>query len=279
MPRPSRAQRFLSAHSAIERQLRAVVAADTHLRFYNLVDQAALVSPAVEAHKYQLKEFADLRNAIAHGDPLKPLADPYERTVRQIEAIAAVILAPPLLVDVIDVASVKTCVESDRLLDAVITMRTGDFSQLPVIDNGMVAALLTAETVMRHLAAVPSPAALISTTVGDALPDTEDPDNFVTLGTDATVFDALLAFDRYTARGATLDAIVVAQEPDSLLRSIVTAFDMPKLLEAARRAPAQSFLVQAARLKPIASVAEPVERSNVGSITSDLLKPRIPSEG
>jgi CBS domain-containing protein len=235
--RRTRAQRFLRAYAAIETGLRALVAADRHLRFYDLVDRAASKSPAVAAHLNALKEYADLRNAIAHGDPIRPLADPYESTVRGIEGIAEVILAPPLLIEALKVPEVETCRGDTPLLDAALAMKRGDFSQLPLVEAPTITALLTAETVMRFVAhQAKSLHSLATATVRDALPHAERQDNYMVVSGSATVFDAIGAFERASRAGTSLDAIVVVDPAaTSPVLSIVTTFDMPVLLAAARR--------------------------------------------
>jgi hypothetical protein len=149
----SRADRFLAAFNQVEQLLRDRISADRHLRFYELVDRAARSDATVAAFAIDLKEFADLRNAIVHERGSgKPIANPYPETVAAIEATCELIRTPPRVSDVIRVDRVETCEPRTLVLDAASVMRTGDFSQLPVIIDGKVAALLTAETVMRFIA-------------------------------------------------------------------------------------------------------------------------------
>lgn len=58
--------RFLNAFSSIEQQLRKITRRGKETRFYQLVDEASASTPAVASYKDDLKEFADLRNAIVH---------------------------------------------------------------------------------------------------------------------------------------------------------------------------------------------------------------------
>lgn len=234
----SRADRFLGAFSAIERRLRVIAEADRGASFYALVDRAGQRSRAVLQFGVDLKEYADLRNAIVHerGDG-RPIADPREETVTAIEVIQKVLEDPPRLLQVLKV-SVQSCGSADPIGLAARQMYDGDFSQLPVYDGHSFVALLTAETVARWLAAsLESGIGLVEEApVRNVLGYAEDQDNHQLVSRDATVFDALQSFDIYSARGKSLDAILVthAGKRDEKLLGIVTIYDIPRLLAAVR---------------------------------------------
>lgn len=234
----TRADRFLTAFSGIERKLREIAEAEKSASFYALVDRAAQRSRAVAQFRADLKEYADLRNAIVHerGNG-HPIADPRQGTVKAVEEIRRVLEDPPTLLRVVKVA-VETCRVDDPVGRATRQMYDGDFSQLPVYDNGAFAALLTAETVARWLAAcLEGGIGLVEEApVRDVLAHTEDPDNHRLVSRDATVFDALQLFDSYNERGKSLDAILVthAGRRGEKPLGIVTIYDIPRLLAAVR---------------------------------------------
>jgi CBS domain-containing protein len=236
--RVANADRFLAAFSGIERKLRELADADRSASFYSVVDRAAQQSRAVAQFRTDLKEYADLRNAIVHerGDGY-PIADPRDRAVHAIEEIRRVLEDPPRLLQVVKV-SVEACVVDDPVGRAARQMYDGDFSQLPVYDNGSFVALLTAETVARWLAAcLEGGIGLVEEApVRDVLAHTEDADNHRLVPRDATVFDALQLFDAYNERGKSLDAVLIthAGRREEKLLGIVTIYDIPRLLAAIR---------------------------------------------
>ena len=59
-------ERFLNAFSKIEKYIRKLIAGDRRATFYALVDDASKKNSAVNTYRTDLKEFADLRNAIVH---------------------------------------------------------------------------------------------------------------------------------------------------------------------------------------------------------------------
>lgn len=234
----SNAERFLAAFSGIERRLRELAGADRSASFYALVDRTAQRNRAVRQFSTDLKEYADLRNAIVHerGDG-RPIADPYEATVVAIEEIRNILDDPPRVLRVLKVA-VEACRADDPVGRAARQMYEGNFSQLPVYDDGALMALLTAETVARWLAAsLEDGGGLVEEApVREVLRYAEDPDNYQLLTREATIFDALRLFDEYSERGKSLDAILIthAGKRDTKPLGIVTVYDMPRLLAAIR---------------------------------------------
>jgi CBS domain-containing protein len=226
--------RFLDAFQRIEKHLKnQSKAADTHrTTFYELVDSAAERDSAVRRYRIDLKEFADLRNAIVHerigGEPI---AEPHMQTVIALETILSQVSAPPSLRSRFAKAVVY-CSPSDPISSAAQKMRVGNFSSLPVVKE-RVTALLTGETIARWLSvAMGEDEIVLGVPVADVLLHTEDSDNWATLAAGASVFDAKEQFDDYHRRGKSLDAILITNSGkahESLL-GIVTIFDYSALI-------------------------------------------------
>lgn len=80
-------ERFMNAFTAIEKYLRKYKTSDkTHESFYGLVEKAKKKDAIVRQYELDLKELADLRNAITHErTDGHPIAEPYPSTVDLIE--------------------------------------------------------------------------------------------------------------------------------------------------------------------------------------------------
>lgn len=247
--RMSRAEEFLVAFISVEKRLRAWLDPDRTMSFSTLVDAAARQRPAVRRYRDDLKEFAQLRNAIVHEPGGgHPIADPYPESVQALRRIAALLERPPPLLDVAGAGAgpggrVETSETDEPVGVAAMRMYAGGFSQLPVYADGRFEGLLTAETVMRWVASgLESGVGLVEEApVREVLAFSEDPDNHRLVGTDATAFDALALFDEYIARGKTLDAIVITDggRPDRPPLGIVTVYDVPALHRAVAARPAR----------------------------------------
>ena len=230
-------ERFLNAFAAIERLLRQKAGARREERFSALVEMAATRDPAVRRLAVDLKEYADLRNAIVHergGGHL--IAEPHESTVSRLEAIRSLLERPPQLGSSFH-GPVKVSDPSEPVGTAAQEMRAGDFSQIPVYEGPTFVGLLTAETVTRWLAAMLAGGVGLveEAPIRDVLAHTEDPLHHCSfLARDATAFDALEEFDRHASQGWSLDAILLTHSGDRNQRplAIITTFDIPTLITA-----------------------------------------------
>lgn len=234
----SRADAFLAAFSAIEKHLRREMRSDSRVSFYQLVESAALRDQAVLRLREDLKEYADLRNAIVHErTDHHPIAEPIEAAVQHLERIRDLLLSPPKVYPTFKKV-VESVESSEPIAKALTIMRARRFSQLPVTRERRFIGLLTASTVARWLAERASEEVLDlrETCVKDALAHAEDPDNHQFVKREATVFDALACFDSAETRGKRLDALLITHsgKPGETLLGIITVHDVPRLLAATR---------------------------------------------
>lgn len=230
----SNATTFLNSFAAIEKYLRARSDADRHASFYQLVDRASSVLPAVRRHRDDLKEYADLRNAIVHErSDGRPIAEPNDRAVRELQQLESFLLNPPRVLPAFQ-KHVYTVDASAQITDALAFFSPRNFSQVPVTKSQRVVALLTTNTVSRWLASHVDDGivSLTDYTVADALKYTEYDDNWRVARRDTTLAEAVTWFDKHEAEGKRLDALLITQSgrPAEALLGIITIHDMPKVL-------------------------------------------------
>lgn len=227
---------YLAIFSDIEKWLRSATSADRGVAFYQLVDRAAAVEPAVRRYRDDLKEFADLRNAIVHerGDG-HVIAEPNARALADFQRIRNALLDPPRVIPLFQ-REVKSREASDPVGQAVADMRAGSFSQLPVLRDGVVVAVLTSETVVRWLASEVENdlVSLMDTGISKLLAHAEDAEHYCFLPRNASLHDAMVQFESFASRGKALDAILVtdAGRPNQKLLGILTIYDVPAILDA-----------------------------------------------
>jgi len=231
-----KSEAFLTLFSAVEAWLRKQTDADRSVPFHQLVERAAPNNRAVYRYKDDLKEFADLRNAIVHErTDGHVLAEPNDRAVSDLERIHLALLNPPAVIPRFQVR-VRTRSTGDSVGTAVTDMREGSFSQLPVLAQGKgVVALLTAQTVVRWMASEVKNelVSLLDTTIETVLPHTEDPNHYCFLSRRATLFDALSRFEEFASKGKDLNAILISEDGkrNQQLLGIITVYDIPTMLE------------------------------------------------
>jgi CBS domain-containing protein len=230
--------RFLDAFSAIEKHLRRSLGTDRHMTFNEMVERASRSDNAVRRLRGQLKDFGELRNFVVHEYRRdQATATPSPHAVERLQAIRDELLSPPKLSGLFR-HGVETCAPSDPVGAAAKKMHDGSFSQLPVYDGDRLVGLLTAETVARWLASRLSGGLglLEEEAVAVVMRHEEGTHAYVVMGHDATVEDALAAFDEHLRSGRALDAIILTHNGKETERplGIVTVSDMPRLLGAVR---------------------------------------------
>lgn len=227
---------FLATFSEIEAFLRKQAGLTRSTPFYQLIDIGSRNNRAVAQYRDDLKEFADLRNAIVHErSDGHVIAEPNDRAIAAFDKIRIALTNPPTVIPSFS-KKVMTRTQTDSVGDAVTDMRSGSFSQLPILADGKVIALLTAETVVRWLATevrneIVNPwETQIAAVIGHA----ENADHYCFLPRRATFMDVLFKFEEFTERGRTLDAILLSENgrPDQKLLGILTIFDLPAILDA-----------------------------------------------
>jgi len=229
----SKSQRFLQAFGEIERSLRRGSSSPKDIGFYRLVDLVGVDNPVIRRFKVDLKQYADLRNAIVHdriGGVV--IAEPHERVVQRIETIAALIQRPPRVLPVFE-RRVLTLRSDDTLEAALKTMLKHSFSQIPVISREDFIGLLTANTITRWLASRSQSDWDSITPISSVLDCAEDVDNHCFLPGNATIFDAMDSFHTYEELGKRLEAVLITEsgKSSSKIKGIITVSDLPRILK------------------------------------------------
>jgi CBS domain-containing protein len=226
---------FLSAFADIETSLRDRLAARNGMPFSQLVREAANVSAEVRRYESDLREFAELRNAIVHDrGGGRIIAEPHEAAVQELRAIASVVTRPPTVARFL--TTVITVGETAPVSYAAKLIADHSFSQLPVLRGTEFIGLLTAATIARWLGsrAGDQCAPHQETSVLLAMEHAEDPEPYVFISPDTSLARVLEHFAEFEAVGRELAALLIrnADEPSTPLGGIITVSDLPAVLRA-----------------------------------------------
>jgi predicted transcriptional regulator len=226
-------KRFISTFNQIERFLTKACQFSTYKPFYQLVDKASETFPAVRQHAFDLREFADLRNAIMHGyNDNRPLATPHVEAVVELEKLRDLLMSPPKLGQKFR-RTVYTCTPNDNLGKVVHVMFDKDYSQVPVYETGKFVGLLNTETVTRWLSTrfYENEGILEEEQVRRVLSYAPKGKRHEFLGERDDAFQALEAFDARYQAGSSLDAVLITANGSNTETpiGILTVFDIPRL--------------------------------------------------
>lgn len=228
----SNSKRFLDAFVAIENHLRKLARADRFKSASELVEAVGASNPAVRHHASDIREYADLRNAIVHErSDGHVIAEPNDAAVIAIERLAALVTKPPAVYPKFQ-AAVKLFQSSDSIASALDFMAQYSFSQVPIADQGRFVGLLTNNTIARWLGKkiVDDILSLAETQIADVMRFGEEPRNHAFLGKEATVYEAIGLFRDFEASGQRIDAILLTdhgRSTESIL-GLITTTDLPR---------------------------------------------------
>ncbi len=228
----SSSDRFLAAFARLEDAVEELVGGRRHRQsFGSMLRQAGKRSPAIRMYETDLREFAQLRNAIVHDRGHGyVIAEPHPEVVAEIERIAEIVLDPPRVADCID-GRVITLGPRDTVADAARAIRRHGHGQFPVYDDGRLAGLLTYRALARWLAERFDAGEGVdgATPLEEVLPHAGSA--YVVVGRDATVLDVLDLFTEHAHRGDALTAVLVTRQGDGdePPAGIITAADLPRL--------------------------------------------------
>jgi len=227
-------EKFISAFCRLEDELRRITGSTTHESFSFMLDHASRYNTAFAHYRDDLREFAELRNAIVHkriGD--QPIAEPHPEIVAQIEAIANIVTTAPKLESHFR-KHVATCSPQDNVKHVLELFLKGKFNQAPVYNGKKLVGLLTSDAIAFWLADTYANADWADplTKVQALLTYTSTRDDYVVLKGSQNIFDALEAFDNAYERGRHLKAIILTEDGSTNLPplGIITMVEVPLLI-------------------------------------------------
>lgn len=221
---------FLAAFNEIEKTLKTSLP-NTHgyRPFASMISDLKRTNAVVRKYETDLREFADLRNAIVHErtDPNYVIAEPHESTVRKIQFILGELTNPERIYPKFR-RSVETLSLETSVGQALSLIRDFAYSQFPVYDNGTCIGLITDNGITRWLAhhVEEDLISLSESTISEVLELEENTQRFKFMNIHMTVYDAKEVFN--TPSDLPLSAILITQNgraQESLL-GIITPWDI-----------------------------------------------------
>jgi hypothetical protein len=226
---PNRTEQFLTRFNELEQYFRETTDSRRNVPFGELINRAGDAQAAVRHYARDLREWADLRNAVVHEHPkgtiiaavtAEALAE-FERVVDRITA--------PLPVFPLFQRDVRVFKESDPLIEAVEDLWREGYSQVIVRKEGAMTMLSYAGVTRWMGEAVQDTIIdLAEATVGTAIAYEEEGGiDFV--GREATIFDARERFQQFPGKRRQRIRVLVITEhgdPKQAPLGLITASDI-----------------------------------------------------
>lgn len=224
-----RTQHFLNRFNELEQFLRETTNSKREVPFGALIGRAASENAAVRRHERDLREFADLRNAIVHEHPRgHVIADITAEALAEFIGMVEHITAPERVYPLFR-REIVVYREDAPLCDAISDLYDSGHSQV-IVRIGKMLTLLSSAGITRWLGSQIDGSAvdLDGATIGDALQFEED-GGIAFLARDASVDEARELFLSFPTRHRQrLRAIVITEHglPSESPLGIITASDL-----------------------------------------------------
>lgn len=227
-----RTQQFLDRFNELEQFLRELTDSKREMPFGSLIGRAVQKNAAVRRYERDLREFADLRNAIVHEHPRgHVIADIRQEALDEFSLIVDQIMAPKLVYPLFR-REIQVYREDDPLARAVKDLWESGHSQI-IVRVGKLLTLLSSQGITRWLGSQVNGQAvdLADASVEDAL-TFEDEGGIAFLSRDAPVDEARELFLSFPTRHSQrLRAVVITENgrPTEAPLGLVTASDLIEL--------------------------------------------------
>lgn len=226
--------RFIYAFNRIEKQLEKISGLTSYLPFARLIDKTKHLNAVVRKFEQDLREYADLRNAIVHHrtDAEFTIAEPHDDVVALIEYIDHE-LSKPVTVGDLFLCKVHILQTTDTLMTGLRVIREKQFNQIPIYNKNQFVGLVTATGITYWLADHMTEEIISREmpTLLDIHSHEKKKKTYRFVGRDLSVYEAEEYFRKSLISGNRLDALLITEngsEWEKLL-GIVTTQDLLKI--------------------------------------------------
>lgn len=228
--------RFLIAYNSIENSMKKYASSDYHLPFTKLLQISKKHNAIIRKYYSELKDFAELRNAIVHDsfDSAYAIAEPHAKIVKKIEFIEQEITEPQKIIPLFR-NKVTTFQADNSLKDILNAINFFSYSKFPIYDNKDYCGILTKEGIVNWLAANVDKISTISfsdITVKTILQHQKNKNNFKFVSRNSTLYDVNEIFNKNSEiNNKKIEALLVTDhgEVSEPLLGIITLEDLIKV--------------------------------------------------
>ncbi|TSJ64951.1 CBS domain-containing protein [Allobacillus salarius] len=231
---PDNSDRYLAAFNRIEKALRTQVGSDEYQTFSFMVREASKKNAVVKRYDNDLREFADLRNAIVHNstNPAFTIAEPHDSTVEKIKMIEEEIIHPKKVFPTFQ-KEVIIFQAKDSLAKILKIIREHAITQFPVYEDGKFLGLLSESGITNWLSknVKEDIISLVETELHQVVSHEEEQQNYQFVDRDMSIYDAKEIFKDNLDQGVRIDALMITEngKEDEGFLGIMTRWDFLRI--------------------------------------------------
>lgn len=221
---------FIDLFTEIEQKLKEISGDTFHASFSELLGRARNINPVLHQYANDLREYAQLRNAIIHTRRENfIIAEPHDDVIVEIRRIRNLLYNPPRVSKVMK-AKPFFATPQTPIMEMLETFASKGFMRCPIVDKNRIVCLITAKTLSRWIISKPAnfQSALIETVTPFA-----DPNDYTIVSENTDIVSIVGQFRNSMKKGNYLQAVLITTngQPNSPLTGILTPSDLPSLME------------------------------------------------
>ncbi|MCR5230976.1 MAG: hypothetical protein K6D03_12700 [Solobacterium sp.] len=225
----SNAERFLDAYASIESSLNRILGKVDYVNFSILLKQGARANSVVKNHLSELKEYAELRNAIVHqrGNHEEIIAQPSDSVTITIERIAYLLEKDQRMLNFATTPVKYAYMDTTQkqLLDMMLKSHT---TKIPVYGSEGFCGLATMETIAKN-----AMNGKTDLTAADLIDRTKD-NRVVFFDKTQKIQAAIFEFDEAMSSGRAAPIILITENGKMTEKpmGIISSFDLARIITA-----------------------------------------------
>ncbi|RPH28483.1 MAG: CBS domain-containing protein [Bacteroidales bacterium] len=221
---------FIDLFTEIEQKLKEICGDTYHSNFSELLRRARNINPILHQFANDLREYAQLRNAIIHTRRENfIIAEPHNDVIKEIRRIRNLLYNPPKVSSIIKgVAYIAT--PKTPIMEMLETFANKGFMRCPVVDGNKVICLITAKTLARWI--ITNPSNFQNASLEAVIPFADQSD-YTIVSENTDIVSIVGQFKNAIKKGTYIQAVLITKNglANSPLVGILTPSDLPRLME------------------------------------------------
>ncbi|MFW6029696.1 MAG: CBS domain-containing protein [Halanaerobiales bacterium] len=145
----SNSRRLINAYNQIDKALRAQYSYNRKISFTDVIRRTMKFNAIVKKHGEKLISYGRLRNAIVHQNNVEvAIAEPNDKVVKEMEAIADLISTPPRALDTIARKNILCVKDTVSVQETIKTMSDSGYTNIPIYNEGVLVGVANGQRII-----------------------------------------------------------------------------------------------------------------------------------
>lgn len=150
-------EKFLTTYNELDKYMRKYLNESEWTSHIDLIRKMVKKDKFFKNYEYDLRSYADLRNAIVHNPDKReanPIAEPHDYIIIKYEDIKNKVMNPPVALNTIAISSnnIFTTTLDSNALNVIKEMNKNIYTHVPVVEDGKMIGIFSENTIFSYIA-------------------------------------------------------------------------------------------------------------------------------